>query len=127
MSFCSQHDADFTTDANGDATVYTGVVIGRVMDVRYDYGDAATGGDFTITGEISGKAIFTLTNGGVADLSWRPRDEIHTAAETGAGTAVTFDGTRKIYEPIWICNERIKIVVSNGGATKVGQFEFIIG
>ena len=49
------------------------------------------------------------------------------AANTGAGTALTFDGTNEIYEPIWLAAEEIKIVVASGGNAKVGQFEFIIG
>lgn len=128
MSFCYQWDVDFTTTAGGAATVYTDEpVIGRLLEVRYDYGDAATGADITITGEESGKALLTITNAGTSDVSWQPRQGIHTIAETGAGTVLTYDGTRPIYEPIWIANERIKVVVASGGATKSGQLEFIIG
>lgn len=128
MSFCRQIDVDFTTAADGSATVRSGEPTnGRILEVRYDYGDAATGADFTITGNSSGKAVLTITNGGTSDVSWQPRQVVHPVANTGAGTALTYDGTNEIYEPIWLGAEEIKVVVASGGNAKTGQLEFIIG
>lgn len=127
MSFASSHAVAFTTDANGDVVVYTPVVSGRVLEVRYTYGDAATGTDFAIVGNISGKAILTITNAGTSSLTWQPRQPIQPVANTAGGTNLTYDGTRLIYEPIWIAGESIKITVDEGGNAKDGTLTFIIG
>ncbi len=128
MSYPRQFDVDFTTTSGGAATVYTDEpVTGNVLEIRYDYGDAATGATITVTGEESGKAILTITNAGTGDLSWRPRQGIHPVANATAGSLLTYDATRLIYEFIPIAAERIKIVVASGGDTKSGQLEFIIG
>ena len=127
MSFCRQIDVTATTIADGSVTVSTGVAINaRVLEIRYD-GGLATGGDFAITGKTSGKAIATITNGGTSAITWQPRQVIHPVANTGAGTALTYDGTNEIYEPIWIADEEIEIAVTNGGNVDVGVFSFIVG
>ncbi len=127
MSFAQSHDVALTTNGSGAVTAYTPVVSGRVLEVRYDFVDILTGGDITITGTDSGKAILTITNVGVADLTWQPRQVIHPVANTAGGTALTFDGSNEIYEPIWIAGESIKVVVASGGDTKTGTLTFIIG
>ena len=131
MSFLESHVVTFTTGtggASGDATVYTGDnVNGAILQIDYTYDDAATGADFAITGRTTGKAIATITNAGVATISWQPRQVIHPVANTGAGTALTYDGTNEIYEPIWIADEEIQIIVDEGGDTKSGTLTFIIG
>lgn len=125
---CKSYDAAFTTTAGGAATVYSGGrVNGRVLEVRYTYGDAATGADFTITGNDSGKAVLTITNAGTSSVTWQPRQVVHPVANTGAGTALTFDGTNEIYDYICLADEEIKVVVAAGGATKSGTLTFIVG
>jgi hypothetical protein len=128
MSHCESYDVAITTAADGSATARTGKSVnGRVLEVRYDRGDIATGADFTITGNTSGKAVLTITNGGTADISWQPRQVIHPVANTGAGSALTYDGTNEIYEPIWLSDEEIKVVVAQGGNATSGTLTFIVG
>lgn len=128
MAFFKSYAVAFTTAADGSATVYTGgFVNGRLLEVVYTYDDAATGADFTITGRTTGKALLTVTNAGVATVTWRPRGVVHTQAETGAGTAVTFDGTNELYEPVPVVDEEIKVVVAQGGNAKSGTLTFILG
>jgi hypothetical protein len=128
MAFLKKHAVAFTTAADGSATVYTtGFVNGAILQVDYTYDDAATGADFTVTGRTTGEAILTITNAGTSSISWQPRQVIHPVANTGAGTALTYDGTNEIYGPIWIVDEEIKIVVASGGNAKSGTLTFIVG
>jgi hypothetical protein len=128
MSYYQSVPIAFTTDGSGDATVYSGgLVNGGVLQIDYTYDDAATGADFTVTGRTTGRAVLTITNAGTSSISWQPRQVIHPVANTGAGSALTFDGTNEIYEPIWLVDEEIKIVVAGGGDTKSGTLTFIVG
>lgn len=114
----------YTTDASGDATVYTEAIRGRLLEVLFVDTDTDAGADFTITTEDSGQAIVTLTNAG-ATGKWRPRQKIQDAA--GADVSYEATDTKDVHDFIYIANERIKIVVAQGGATKSGTFTFIYG
>lgn len=128
MAYFKSYAVAFTTDAAGDVTAHSGAAVnGRLSEVVYTYGDADTGADVTITGRTTGKALLTITNAGTADVTWRPRGVVHSLAETGAGTAVTYDGTNELYEPIAVVDEEIKVVVANGGNAKAGTLTFIVG
>ena len=128
MAFAQRYSVPFTTTAGGAATVYTGEgVNGRLLSVVYEYDDGDTGADFTITTKTTAVALLTITNAGTASVTWQPRVVVHPVANTGAGTALTFDGTNEIYEPQWIADEEIKVVVAQGGATKSGTLHFVVG
>ena len=87
MAYFKSYAVAFTTIADGSATVYSGEFVnGRLLEVVYTYDDAATGADFTITGNTTGKALLTVTNAGTSTVTWRPRGMVHTQAETGAGS-----------------------------------------
>lgn len=114
-----------TTDASGDATVYAPplaepVVSGELQTIRYVKTDFATGVDFAITVEKTGEAVWTATNED-ATVTKAPRQPIHTTT----GTAETYDGTEAVNDKISIANDRIKIVVSDGGDTKTGTFHVV--
>ena len=113
----------FTCDGSGDATVYSEFVNGFLHSVFYDYADAATGADITVTEEDTGKALLTITNAGVADWTINPRDGVWPVANTGAGTAVagnaTTGGLGVVGEKRSV-NGRIKVVVAQGGAAGTG-------
>ena len=107
---------DITTTAGGAATVYLGSNIrGKLLSLRYYPGTIATGGDLTITLETSGTPVLTVTNAGTANLSWYPRASANQVADAAAITDSA--------EYIPIVDERIKVVVAQGGATKTGSIE----
>ena len=119
-----------TTDASGDATVYlpaaadtlSAAVTGRVLCFIYSKTDFDNGVDITVTSEATGQAIVTLTNQN-ASGTFYPRVPVQD--ETGADA--TLDGTRKMREPVYLVNDRIKIVVAAGGNAKTGTFKSIVG
>ncbi len=117
------HAVEVTTDAEGAATAYTSrPVSGRVLAVIYEKTDFANGVDFDVTTERSGQTVWSEDNVNAAKICY-PRAQVHTTA----GVAATLDGTRAMLEPVVAGEERLKIVVAQGGAAKQGTFKILIG
>jgi len=79
--------------------------------------------DFTVTGDVSGLPILTVTNESASN-TYYPRAATASVANAAAlyaagGTAVT--------DLIPVAGERIKIVVAQGGASKTGKLHVWIG
>lgn len=114
-----------TTDGSGDATAYSPPVSGKIASVSYVKPGAASytdGVDFTITKEITGETIWTESNVN-ATAHRSPRAATHS----NAGAAALYaSGGVAVNDKIAIARERIKIVVAQGGASKVGAFHFNI-
>lgn len=125
-----RHTLDLTVNADGDTTVYTGVVSGRVLQLRYVPDGSApldTGADMTVTGETTGVAIATITNIGTSALTWAIRQSTYPVANTGQGTASLYAATFPRLEPVYVAAERIKVVVAAGGASKIGTLHVTVG
>lgn len=109
--------ATITTDAAGDATVYITVGInrklsGRVHAIKYEPGTIVTGADLTITGETTAVPILVKANAGTSDVWYYPRVIPNKNTDGSAFTDVAAD--------IHVVDERIKVVVAQGGDTKTG-------
>ena len=124
MSYAERHVLTVTTDSNGDATAYTPVVTGRVMSIRYVKTDYAVGVDFTITAEASGEGLWTETNRDSSETV-APRMPLHDAV--GGGRFYEAADSEPVVDHIVLANDRVEVVVANGGDTKVGTFHIIIG
>ncbi len=115
-----------TTDGSGDATAHTALdgrgnvapPNGRVVSIAYTKTDFATGVDFTITDETTGQTIWTETNVD-ASVTVAPRQATHSTA--GVASLYAAAGTA-VQDHVVVANERIKIVIANGGVTKTGSF-----
>lgn len=123
MSYCKRYTVTATTDGSGDATVYTPTVNGRILNVIYTKTDYADGVDFTITLEDTGIGLWTESNVN-ASATRSPHQLTHS--QVGAELDYAAGGS-KVETDIWAADERVKIVVANGGATKVGVFDVIVG
>ena len=113
----------FTTDASGDAVVYGEASIrARLLAVMYDYGDAATGADLTLTTDQYAvvESLFVVADLGVADAIWYPRHILHNNAN-GVVLVGANGGDR---EPCLIIG-RPKITIAQGGNAKSGAFILI--
>ena len=123
--YVERHVLAITTDGSGDATAYSPTITGRVVSVIYTK-DGTTpytdGVDFAITAEATGQAILTLTNQN-SSAAFQPRVGVCGAT----GTALTYDGTRTVNEPVTVAQDRVKVVVAQGGATKIGTITLIVG
>lgn len=114
-----------TTDASGDAVAYTPRLAGKVHSIRYakagtnSYTD---GVDFTITNEATGETIWAQNNVN-ASATVSPRQATHGTD----GTASLFAaGGTAVQTPVPVGNDRIKIVVAQGGNAKNGTFHVFI-
>lgn len=115
--------ANIATNSSGDATVYLTHGANRkpngfLVALKYTPGSIDTGGDLTITGETSGVPIITKANAGTSDVFYYPRALPNAVSDGAAGTVST--------EMIPIKDERIKVVVAQGGNTKAGSIEAIL-
>jgi hypothetical protein len=109
-----------TTDASGDATVYLGSKLrGYLVALFYRPGTLATGADLTVTAEDSGAPILTKANLGTANSYLYPR-ALPTNANSLTGPLGTVPS-----ELIPLVNERIKVVVAQGGNTLTGSIEAV--
>lgn len=120
--FAQRLTIPLTTNSSGAVTAYSDVVTGRVLAIVYAKTDFADGVDFTITGEKHAQAILALTDQNAAGI-WYPRQQVHGAT----GTGLTLDGTRLLVEPVLLVNDRVKVVIAQGGDTKTGTIYALIG
>jgi hypothetical protein len=110
--------ATLTVDASGDATVYVGSRIrGCVLAIKYVPGTLVTGTDLVITGETSGIPILTAANVGTSTVWYHPRS---FASQNTDGVNAT-----DAFTEIPLFNERIKVVVDEGGVSKSGTITVI--
>ena len=111
-----------TTDGAGAATAYSDYVTGKLSQIRYVKTDYDNGSTFTITADATGETLWTEAAVN-ASATRAPRQATHTTA--GAAALYAAAGTA-VNDKIGIANDRIKIVIASGGATKTGVFHFIL-
>lgn len=104
----SREAVTVTTDSSGAATAYSSVLNGFLYRIKIVDTDMAAGAvDYTITSEDSGDTLLAITN--TEDADKYPRQPV----DTTAGVAISDS-----FEKIPLNNERVKIVVAQGGDTK---------
>ena len=112
---------EITTAADGSATDYSASrkLSGKVVGIKYAFGDLANTADFVITGETSLSPILTIANVAAADTFWNPRLLPNKHTDGAAFTDEAGDAPR-------VYGERIKIVTAQGGNAKTGTMTFYI-
>lgn len=124
MAYAQRVSVTVVSDSSGNATAYTSEVLtGRVVNAIYTKTDYANGVDFDITGEYTGVEIWDEDNVNSSAI----RAPMQAAHLNDGGTAMLFAaGGTAVPAPIYLANERIKIVIASAGDTKTGTFTFII-
>lgn len=122
MSYVQRVAVTVTTAADGSATAYSDVLVGKLSQIRYVKTDFDNGSTFTITAEATGETLWSESNVD-ASATRAPRQATHStlgvaSLYAAAGTAVN--------DKIAIGNDRIKIVIAAGGNTKTGVFHFVL-
>ena len=126
--FCERHTLSVTTDVSGNATVYSTVnVTGRVLQVRYVPGSSPldTNADIILSAEVTGVILLDQDNIGTSAFTSAPRQAAHLAS-TGAALLYAAGGTA-VTDYAVVANERLKLVVASGDATKSGTFYVYVG
>lgn len=122
--YCRRHAVSVTTAADGSATAYTSTTVnGAVRSIQYVKTDFDNGVDFAITLETTGQGLWTDTDVNASEIVC-PRQPTHDAAGAarlyaGGGTAVS--------DFIYAADERVKIVIAQGGNVKTGTFYITTG
>ncbi|TXG78459.1 hypothetical protein E6Q11_00950 [Candidatus Dojkabacteria bacterium] len=119
----SSAKADIVTAADGTATVYITPGINRgfngfLVGLKYTPGTIDTGADLTITCENSGEPIMTKTNAGTSAVFYKPRAFANSVTDGAASTTPS--------EYIPIKDDRIKVVIAQGGNGGIGSIEAIV-
>lgn len=122
MSYAQRVAVTVTTAADGSATAYSDVLTGKLSQIRYVKTDFANGSTFTITAEATGETLWSESNVD-ASATRAPRQATHSTA--GAAALYAGGGTA-VNDKIALANDRIKIVIASGGATKTGTFFIIL-
>lgn len=114
-----------TTAADGTATAYSPRVSGEIHQIEYvkDGTSGYTDGvDFTITGEATGVNLWTEANVNASAVR-APRQPTHSQAGVAALYA---SGGTAVQARVAVANDRIKIAIAQGGASKVGVFHVLV-
>lgn len=116
------------TTAGGALTLYSPVVTGLVERIEY-VPDATspldTNGDIVVTGEVSAAPVLTKANIGLSAVAWHPR--IGVNLNTDGAAAVFIAAGQPILDKVAIANERIKLVIAQGGnALASGAFYAVL-
>lgn len=123
MSYAQRLTVEVATDSGGDATVYSDVIpYGSLSQIRYVKTDFANGVDFTITLEATGETLWAESDVN-ASATRAPRQATHG---TDGAAALFASGGQAVLDRVAIANDRIKIVVAQGGANKSGTFHFTL-
>jgi hypothetical protein len=111
-----------TTNSGGAATADSPLLSGKVHAIIYDKVDFADGVDFTITALATGETIWSESNVN-ADASCYPRVPTHTTARVAALYAA---GGSAVLDKIGIGNDRVRVVIAQGGNVKTGTFYLLM-
>jgi hypothetical protein len=107
-----------TVTATG--TGYSPYLSGFIESIEYIKDGSAAysdGVDMTITADVTGEALLTLTDQNSSVVK-RPRTALHTTA----GVAATLDGTQPALGRIALSRDRVKVAIAQGGNAKTGTF-----
>lgn len=108
-----------TCTTGGAATAYIPAINGehlqgKIYSVHYVKGSMSTGSDLTITAEATTEQVWTESNVAASKIVY-PRRTINTT--TGGSTTAR--------EPVVVGQDRLKIVVAQGGSGGTGTFSVI--
>lgn len=87
---------------------------GKIYAVHYVKGTMSTGSDLTITAEAFAETVWTESNVAATKTVYPRRTVSNTAG-----------GSTTAREPVTVANDRLKIVVAQGGSGGTGTFSVV--
>lgn len=122
--YVRRHAVSVTTAADGSATAYTSTTVnGAVRSIQYVKTDFDNGVDFAITLETTGQGLWTESNVNASAIRC-PRQPTHDAI--GAASLYAAGG-EPVEDFVYAADERVKIVIAQGGNVKTGTFYITTG
>lgn len=110
------------TNNSGAAEVYSPKISGKLVSIRYVKGDYDNAVDFVITAETAGQTLWSEENVS-ASATRHPR----APTQSQAGVASLYAGSGEaVNTKIALADDRVKIVLANGGDTKSGTFHITV-
>lgn len=100
------------------ATAFTPYFSGYIESIEYVKVDYADTVDITITADVTGEAILSLTDQ-TTSIVKRPRAATHT---TEGAAALYASGGTAVNDRIALSRDRMKIAIAQGGDGKSGKF-----
>ena len=123
--FAERQRVNIATATDGTFTGYTEPVTGRVLGIHYIADGTtpltASTASLAVTSERYGTSILARTATGSFDNF--PRLGTHSAT----GGAQTATGTTNNLDALVVVQDRIKVTVASGGASKLGALDVVIG
>jgi hypothetical protein len=117
-----RHEVKITTNASQDGTGFSAPVNGRIIGIAYVKDDYANTMDFVITTESLGQSVLSKSDV-TASAIYSPRAQCQSVA----GGALTYTSdSDPVTDHVYVADERIKIVVDEGGVAKSGTFVIIV-
>lgn len=113
------------TDGAGNAIAYTPRVSGKVHSIQYVKAGAnayADGVDFAVTSEATGAPIWSENNVNASAVRY-PRAATH---DNVGGAALYAAGGVPVLDRAAVANDRLKVVIAQGGATKTGDVHILV-
>lgn len=114
-----------TTAADGTVTAYTPRLSGKIHQIEYLKDGAngySNGVDFAITGEATGVNLWTQSDVNASAVV-APRQPTHS--QVGAASLFAAGGTN-VQDRVALANDRVKIVIAQGGNAKTGVFHVLV-
>lgn len=99
-----------------------GPVFGELVSVEYKPGTLDTGADITLTDNVTGAPILTLTNAGTANRKFRPT----TVVTDNLGVAVTPAASAVDLNRAIFLAGPVRVVVAQGGVSLAGSISLIV-
>lgn len=121
MAYVQRLVVSVTTEADGTATAYSEVITGKLSAIHYVKTDFADGVDFAITSEATGQSLWTESNVNAAKVV-APRQATH---DTSGVASLYAAAGEPVEAPICLANDRVKIVIAQGGNAKSGAFHLV--
>jgi hypothetical protein len=122
MTYIRRHVIDVTTDETSAASTFSADPInGLIHSILYEPGAGGSSfpntTDITITSELSSAAVLTAANV-AAGAHYYPRQATHMS--TAGGT------TNSGFDLVALADERLKVVIAQGGDAKTGRFHVYV-
>jgi hypothetical protein len=111
-----------TTAADGTVTAYSPRLSGEIHQIEYVKTDYANGVDFAITGEATGINLWTEADVNASAVR-APRQATHS--QVGVASLYAAAGTA-VQARVALANDRVKIVLAQGGNVKTGTFHVLV-